>query len=121
MSIRYLSVFDDLGGFEITDDNALAVYRLQRLRHPYDHLFCIRQHTSAYVSIRQHTSAYVSIYHLGFGLGVYVHRHLNAVFGKLLLVEHHAQLCVSVHTSAYVSIRQHTSAYVSIRQHALAS
>jgi hypothetical protein len=55
--------------------------------------FCIRQHTSAYVtsayvSIRQHTSAYVSI---------------------------------RQHTSAFVSIRQHPSAYVSIRQHTFMS
>ncbi len=57
--------------------------------------FCIRQHTSAYVSIRQHTSAYVSI-----------RQHASA----------YVSIPATLATSGYVRIRQDTSANVSKRQ-----
>jgi hypothetical protein len=101
--------------------------------------YCIRQHTSAYVSrrssawsrshcapstaatayvsIRQHTSAYVSRRssawprsHCAPSTSAYARPPLLALIAPPAL-----------HTlSAYVSIRQHTSAYVSIRQPRLA-
>jgi hypothetical protein len=71
--------------------------------------FCIRQHTSAYVSIRQHTSAYVSIRQ---HTSVYVSRS-----SALICESNISTLLPYIYN---VSIRQHTSAYVSIRQHTLA-
>jgi hypothetical protein len=60
--------------------------------------FCIRQHTSAYVSMRRHTLACVSI-----------RQHTSA------------HVSIRQRASACVSIRQHTSAHVSVRQHTCAA
>jgi hypothetical protein len=63
-------------------------------------LSCAPARQPAYASIRQHTSAaYGSI--------------------RQRMLRYLALQRVSLHTSAYVSIRQHTSAYVSIRQRML--
>ncbi len=56
-------------------------------------------HTSAYVSIRQHTYVPTELYERALA----------------------SQVCIRLHTSAYVSMRQHTSAYLSIPQHTYAA
>jgi hypothetical protein len=78
--------------------------------------FCIRQHTSAYVSIHQYTSAYASI------------RARRLGPHSCCLPHIYLQVSKRQHTSAYTSqipaggrpLCQHTSAYASIREHARA-
>jgi hypothetical protein len=89
--------------------------------------YCIRQHTSAYVSIRQHTSlpihqqaaflhtSYVSIRQHTLA-HVSIRQHTSAYLSIPQHTSTSAYVSIRQHTSAYVSIRQHTSAYVSIRQ-----
>jgi hypothetical protein len=90
----------------------------QLFARPFRIAPCIRQHTSAYVSIRQHTSAYASIC-----TSAYVRVVQQALRSHLRMGSLHTSAYVSIrqHTSAYVSIRQHTSAYVSVVQPALRS
>jgi predicted metal-dependent hydrolase len=111
LSRAYVSIRQHTSAYVAGDPHVERLALVANLSAAY---VSIRQHTSAYVSIRQHTSAYVSItaVELYENVANHARREYAAAHDVVPLLR--PLLPNSVHTSAYVSIRQHTSAYVRV-------